>query len=184
MDNSFTAYISTDDTVQGTLFSSGSNWQTNVVDTTTLNTGITYYLHILGNDAGGIAGFLGQFSLSGNNHIFSNGTTSLLTNTSEWKSNNTGWASAYTTPTAWGYNGVNPWGTQAAIATIGQWIWAGDNDSQDIAYFSTKITATSATSASSSVPTPPAFLLLCAGLLGLLGIRKKRNFTASFHTIT
>ena len=162
MDNGYVAYISTNDSVQGTQFASHNNWYTTYTDTTTLDAGTNYFLHVFAYDQGGVAGFLGQFTLSGNDHKFNNGLTTLLTNNIDWKANNTGWASAMTTPTTWGNDGVSPWGNRPGIADNATWIWAGNNTSQDYAYFTSGIYATAA-----PVPEPSTFILLGAGLAGV-----------------
>jgi hypothetical protein len=173
MDNGFEVYLSTDDAVQGTLFGTGNDWGISYSNSTLLSTGVDYYLHVFGYDQGGIAGFLGQFSLASTDHIFSNGGNILLTNTTDWQGNNTGWGNTYTLMTSSGANGVGPWGSQPAISGTSQWIWAGDSDAPNEtlneAYFSTKISATS------TVPESPAPLLFGASLLGLFGMRQKHK---------
>jgi hypothetical protein len=81
VDNGFNAYISTSNSNLGTQFSSGNDWQTTVTSITNLSSGTDYYLHVYGYDQGGVAGFLGSFSLTGTEFQFSNGLTSLSTNT-------------------------------------------------------------------------------------------------------
>lgn len=164
MDNSFVAYISTSDTTQGTQFSSGANWEATVLGSTVLAAGTDYYLHIRGNDAGGVAGFLGSFSLSGTDHAFANGLTSLSTNTTYWSGNNTGFSGSYAALISEGLNGVGPWGVRPNIASDAQWIWAGNADLNDVAYFTTKISA---------VPEPTTVALLSLGLLGFAASRRK-----------
>ena len=130
-----------------------------------LEAGRDYYLHIYAYDQGGLAGMLGQFSISDNKHVFANGTQSLLTNLVDWKGNNVGFNGNYGNLTPLGANGVGPWGTRPNIAANAQWIWAGDANNNDVAYFSTKIRA---------VPEPGSLALLGLGLAGL-GLKRRRK---------
>lgn len=173
MDNGYVAYLSTSDTVAGTQFGANNNWYTAYTDSTTLDLGTSYFLHIYGYDQGGLAGFLGQFSLSGTDHKFVNGTTDLLTNTNDWTGNNTGWADPKTSTTNLGTYGVGPWNNQVIGSSIDDsatWIWAGDATNNDAAYFSTKILATN-----SPVPEPSSLILIGGGLAGLAIWRKRKQ---------
>ncbi|AEP28501.1 LamG domain-containing protein [Brumicola nitratireducens] len=140
LDNTFEAYISTNDSVQGTLIASGTNWPTMYVLASPLVPGQDYYLHIRGTDEGGVAGFLGDFQIVGSDHTFSNGLTTLSTNTTNWFVSKTGWNS-YSNVTAYGVNGVAPWGTRTGINPSAQWIWSSNNDADNLVYFTTKISA-------------------------------------------
>jgi hypothetical protein len=161
VDNGFVAYISTSDTVTGTAFSSGNNWQSTASGSANLVAGTNYFLHVYAYDQGGIAGFLGQFSLSGSDHQFANGQTTLLTNTTNWSGNNAGFNGSYGALGDLGQNGVGPWGGIGSINGAARWIWAGDADLNDAAYFTTMITATT------QVPEPLTGALLGLGLAGI-----------------
>jgi MSHA biogenesis protein MshQ len=170
MDNGYEIYISTSDAVAGTSFGAHNSWQTTFTDSTTLSAGTDYYLHVYGYDQGYIAGFLGEFTLSGTDHIFSNGSTSLLTNVTDWEGNNTGWGNTYLASlTSLGNNGVSPWGTRPGIPAGATWIWSGDANNQNVSYFSTKI------SSNTPVPEPASMILLVSGLVGLAGARFRRK---------
>ncbi len=174
VDNGYAAYLSTNDAVQGDLFSSANNWYGTFTGTASLIANIDYYLHVYAYDQGGIAGFLGQFTLSNNDYQFANGLQSIVTNTVNWLGNNTGWGSAYNPIlTDLGANGVSPWGTgyTSSIPGSAHWIWAGDANSKDVAYFSTRITANN--SIRSSVPEPATLALMILGLVGMTAHRRK-----------
>jgi hypothetical protein len=170
MDNGFVAYISTSDSVAGTQFSSGSDWTVTSTDTTTLTAGVNYFLHVYGYNETLVAGFLGEFSLSGSDHEFANGLTTLSTNTTDWVGNATGFDGSYGALTDYGANGVQPWGLRPAIPASARWIWSGDNSSNNASYFSTPITA---------VPEPESFALLGIGLLALAYRQGRRGPAAS-----
>lgn len=169
VDNGYQIYLSTDDSVQGNVFGSGNNWGITFTDTTSLTAGTDYFLHIYAYDQGGIAGFLGDFSLTGSDHAFSNTLTTLTSNTSNWNGNNSGWGAANSPLVNLGANGVGPWGFRPAVSGSANWIWAGNANSNDIAYFSTKI------SAQNTVPEPTSILLFGLGFLGLALMRKTKK---------
>ena len=138
VDNTFRAYISTDDSVQGALIGSGNNWPTTVDIATMLTEGQDYYLHVYATDVGGVAGFLGDFEITGTSHSFSNGLKVLDTNTSDWSVSTTGWEN-YLPASGYGLNGVSPWGNRSAVNGTAEWIWSSDNNNDNVNYFSAKI---------------------------------------------
>ncbi|MBL4765555.1 MAG: hypothetical protein JKX67_09815 [Colwellia sp.] len=162
VDNAFEAYISTDDSVQGTLLTSGTDWPTTYALASSLTAGQDYYLHIKATDYGFLAGFLGEFKIVDSDHTFFNGQTTLNTNTSDWSVSTTGWEN-YQSVTAYGVNGDSPWPwnrTMPDISATAQWIWSSNNPADNINYFSTRIVA-------------PA---ICdAGTLNAVGIRIDGN---------
>jgi hypothetical protein len=166
-DDAFNIYISTNDSTAGTQFGGSPDWHTPLTFSSVgslLSAPGTYYLHVQAYDLHQwVAGFLGDFTLTGN-ATFSNNTQSLLTNTTNWTVSSA-WGLNDLTPTLstlWrngsgilqpattGLNGCRPWGTVSGISSSAGWIWT--NDGQDITpvggnpityrYFSTPITVT------------------------------------------
>jgi len=173
VDDSFVAYISTSDTVAGTAFSSGNQWDLTAVGSTVLTAGQDYYLHIMATDLGAMAGLLGEFWLDETAHVFANGAQNLLTNSVDWQGNNTGFDGSYVELGDYGFNGSDPWYYRDGVSTDAKWIWSGHNEWNDIAFFSTKITATTATPV--EVPEPASLALFGLGLLGVAGAKRCRN---------
>jgi hypothetical protein len=138
VDNTFEAYLSTDDAVQGVFLSSGDDWQTTYTLLSQLTPGQDYYLHIKATNTGGPAGFLGDFEINATEHTFSNGLTTLTTNTTDWMVSTIGWNN-YQTPNSYGANGASPWGTRSSVDANAQWIWSSDNNNDNATYFSTRI---------------------------------------------
>jgi len=163
-DDGFKAYISTSDTSQGYQIGSGTTWASMYSLNSTLLTASKYYLHIEAWDnAGVIAGFLGDFNLSGTGYVFANGTQSLLTNTSDWNVSAKGFGENYTTPTV-----VTPHPSWFKPSSNQSWIWTdGGQALYQTRYFSTEITA---------VPEPGSILAACSILapVGFVFRRKKK----------
>jgi PEP-CTERM motif len=159
VDNLFSAYISTSDSVQGTLIGSGNSWPTTVNFSTLLTPGVTNFLHIVATDQGAPAMFIGDFTLSDASFQFANGTQHLLTNTTDWGFNNTGFTGSYSTPLDEGPNGTSPWSTLSNISVSARFIWDNPACGSCTTYFSTAITSLDAP----GVPEPSTYALLIAG---------------------
>ena len=167
VDNGFVAYISTNDSVAGTQIGSGNNWPNTDTFTASLTSGVTNYLHIYGFDQGGIAGFLGQFTLSDTGFSFTNGTQSLLTGTSNWNGSLTGFGSGYQTPIDLGVNGVSPWGSITGVNGAARWIWVQDAHNANAVYFSARINSNSVPDGGVTVA------MLGLAIAGLAALRRK-----------
>jgi len=168
-DDTFSYYISSDDTQLGTLIGSGNSWSTTYTFTTDISS--SSYLHVVAADTSGvIAGFIGNFQLSDSNYSFSNGMQTLLTDASHWSVSATGFGQNYQTPTAFAYNAEapSPWGFRTGISGNASWIWTNSgHDLFTTRYFSTPITA---------VPEPVTCMSLIAGIVCLLayGLQKRK----------
>jgi len=172
VDDAFFAYISTNDSVAGTLVdSSGSSyWYTTQSFSASLTPGTTYYLHIYGKDIfGDVSGFVGSFSLAGTGFTFANGAQTLLTNSTNWNVSTTGFGTGYFTPVNYGA-GALPWGVRQGIDPNADWIWTGPKGTLGQAYFSTVIEA-------AAVPEPStlALVLPALGLMGLIARRRQQR---------
>ncbi len=153
-DNAFTAYISTDPNTQGTAFLSGNSWGSTYNGSASLDSGAgTYYLHVFAQDFGLPAAMIGSFSLDSTDATFANGTQTLLTNTTDWQCNTTGWGTAFHAPVDLGVNGVGPWGFKTGIDQNAHWIW--DESNAGTVYFTTSIRV---------IPAPGAGLAMIGGL--------------------
>ena len=175
-DNSFQAYISTSDSVQGTLIGSGSYWGTTSSFTDSLAAGATYYLHIVAVNAGGPGGLLGAFTLSDNQFSFANGSSTLLTGDTALVQNLTGFGNTYNATVSEGVNGASPWGLQSGYGSYSpSWVWnynsVGSSDYNTV-YFSAAINATAAPVPE---PTEGALLLSGFGLLAFIASRRKKS---------
>ena len=166
VDNGYVAYVSTNNSVQGTQVGAGNNWgATYQFAGVNLDAGQDYYLHVYAYDQGWIAGFLGEFNLTGSDHLFANGQTNLTTNIIDWDVSTTGWGN-YQDATSVGANGSWPWGYRPGVSSNADWIWSADPYNNDHAYFTTLISA-------AEVPEPSSLMLLGLGFVGLMATRKK-----------
>ncbi len=177
VDNSFAAYYTTNNAIQGTLIASGNDWTHTYLLSQALTTGTTGYLHIKAVNSGGPGGFLGAFTLSDAGFKFANNTQTLLTGDSALGYNTTGWSNAWSTPVIEGVNGVGPWGTMAAYGSSNpDWVWKSQTIGRDdfsTVYFSAKLISTGIV-VDNNLPEPGSLALIGLGLAGLAGLRKRR----------
>jgi hypothetical protein len=179
VDNEFFAYISTSDEIAGTAVAQGTNWPTTNQFSFDLTEGVNYFLHIKAIDKGVIAGFLGDFALTGTDHLFSNGTQNVLTNGDDWGVSTTGWGN-YVNASTYGKNGVWPWNNIGGVNTDAQWIWSSTNvlhgaiDNE--VYFTLAINSTKATEANQAaqIPEPSILAIFALSLMGLSSRRFKK----------
>jgi hypothetical protein len=186
-DNAFFAYLSTSNTSLGTLIAQGNDWPStfNFTDIA-LTPGQTYYLQIEAINYGGPGAIIGQFTLSDSGFQFANGTSTLLTDTTDWlaiyndANSDPNTAQPWVTPTGGviseGTNGVGPWGTKSGISASADWIDAANNG-LSICQNCTVDFSTTITSASSGVPEPGTLTLLLGALsiASFLAIRRLKT---------
>jgi hypothetical protein len=161
-DNEFTASISTSPTDAGTTFLSGGNWPSVFSGSYIFPGAGTYYLQVQAVDHAAPAMFIGQFDLVGGSATFSNGTTSLVSNTTDWVVSNTGFGVGAVAPLDLGANGSGPWGNFGAISPAARFLWAPTYT--PTVYFTTVITV---------VPTPAGAAALGLGALVAAGRRRR-----------
>lgn len=169
VDDRFQAYLSTDDTVAGTLLTSGSSWKvTNSISDNSLIAGTDYFLHVLGSNVISVAGFIGEFNLSGTDHTFNSFGQHSVTNAT-WTASDSGWGGA-TDATVIDGHGSGPWGSTyiGSISHTADWVWGPTTARNQDMYFSIAIN-------SSPVPVPSAFWLFGTALIGFIGMRKKAS---------
>lgn len=182
-DNAFFAYVSTDNSVLGTLVAQGGDWGTTFVfNNFALTPGQTYYLQIEAINFGGPGAFIGQFGLSDAGFQFANGTQTILTNTTDWQAifndgnsdpnSQQPWVTPTGSVTSLGANGVSPWGLRSGIDSNAQWIDAASNG-LNVCGFCTVDFSTTITSNGSATPEPSTFGLM-GGLAVLLGAVRRR----------
>jgi hypothetical protein len=163
VDNVWSVYLSTDDSVQGTLIASGGNWGTPTSINAALTPGVTNFLHIVGQNQGGPSMLIADLGLSDGGFLFANGTGSLLSNAADWQGNLTGFGSFNVTPQDLGPDGTSPWGNFAAIDDSARFIWIDTvNDSLTPNYFTVAIRP---------VPEPGTMAVLALG--GAILLRRR-----------
>ncbi|HRK20396.1 MAG TPA: PEP-CTERM sorting domain-containing protein [Fimbriimonadaceae bacterium] len=167
-DDAFEAFISTNDSVQGTSFLTDDNWwPTTESGSTALTPGMTNYLHIKGWDLyGAVSALIASLSLSDALFEFENGLQTLDTDTTYWGLSTTGWGVNDLTPTDLGANGTGPWGTIGGVNGAARFIWNGTGGVTGIDhYFSVKI---------NPVPEPATLSALALGAAALLRRRRRK----------
>jgi MSHA biogenesis protein MshQ len=150
-DDEFDVFISTNDNLAGTYLGSGNNWRNTYTFSQNLVDGQDYYFHIFAKNNLSDAGFLGQFQLSGPDHVFPNDQTTVLTNTTDWKVSKTGWSGYVNASTRNGNNGVSPWGTRPFISASATWLWSNTVAENNGVYFSIKIKSLSKAAAADPI---------------------------------
>lgn len=163
-DDFFEAYLSTNDTVQGTLICQQTNtWQNGGASgSISLVPNVTNYLHVQARDAFGAPSmFIGQASLSDAGFEFLNNTQTMLTNPNDWQLSLTGFGVNYFTPTDLGPNGTGAWGTQSNIDINARRLWSNQTAGEH--YFSIAIR-----------PVPEPFTLIGIAGLAFVAARKRK----------
>ena len=137
-----------------------------------LTPGQSMYLLVDAQNTGGPAMFIGDFQITGSGFQFSNGTTSLSTDTTHWTVSESSFASANAAPVSLGVNNnlLQIWGARQGISSTAETIWPYYADwshgYSGHAYFVTQITA---------VPEPTEALMFALGLAGLAGVVRRQR---------
>ena len=184
-DNMFIEYLSSSPTSIATAAvlqaqttdtdGSQSLWANTYTNASAISGGLQYLIVEVQN-VGGIGGLLADFSLSGTNYQFENGTQTLLTSAADWTVSTTGINGIYTGVTVEGANGVSPWGLRTGVNAGADWISdatfgnPGNNGGYSTEYFETAISA--------KVPEPASIALLALGLLALRATRSRTGLLA------
>ena len=163
-DNLFGLYFSTDDSVLGTLMLSGDNWPSTYSGAFDLTSGVVNYLHVVAANQGGPAALIGDFILTDGSFLFANGTSSMVTSTTDWLVSDSGFGQDYYTPVFMGDNGASTWGFRTGISADADWIW-GNAQTE---YFSAQVLPT-------VVPEPGSLLPLGAGLASIIPLLRRRK---------
>lgn len=175
-DNYLQVYLSSDLTVSAgeLVWNKQSGWgTTESFSGVVLAPGQSIYLLVDAQNESGPAMFIGDFQIAGSGFQFSNGTTSLSTDTTHWTVSESGFAAANAAPVSLGVNSnsLQIWGGRSGISSTAEAIWPYYADwSQGHgghAYFVTQITA---------VPEPTEALMFALGLAGLAAfVRRQRQ---------
>ncbi len=169
-DDSYSLYVSTSDSVLGTLIGNGSGWETAETLDFVVPMNQKLYLHVVGANGGeGLAGVIAQLKLS--SYKFLETDSTLLVSDTKWVGNTTGYSDTLSAASDLGAYGVGPWNTTPGASTFdssAHWIWAGANPrpADDTAYLSTSFTI---------IPEPGMLSLFVCGLLSLLAYAWRRR---------
>lgn len=174
VDDVFTAYLSTSPATQGAqVLLGGANWTiTYSFGPVVLTPGQNYWLQVVAVDIGGVAGFVGDFTLTGPFH-FANGLRHIATDiTPLWTVQTGSFSGPSTGIHDLGENAGNRvFGPHPDIDPTAHWIWSSPLCTHCTRYFSTPIIA----GGIAAVPEPSTWALFGTGLMGLGTLARRRR---------
>jgi hypothetical protein len=167
---SFTYSLTTEDRNPGSEIGAGDQPDQLYHFATPVSLDTPYFIHVAVTGVGQVGGFLGSFRLSNGT-----GTSILLTNIEDWGMTSAAWKAGkvvpqYETPVSLGFNGADPLGFRATIASDAQVLWTSEPDCGDgcTRYFSAVITLPT-----QPIPEPAAVSMVAVGLLALGALRSR-----------
>ncbi|HOD75167.1 MAG TPA: SwmB domain-containing protein, partial [Syntrophorhabdaceae bacterium] len=138
--DSFSAYISQDESGEGRLAGRGKGWSSVHTLNAALVPGLTNYLHVKCVDtAGPVAAFMADLVLNDESFHFADGSRHLVTSESGWRVYTDRFGGTEGSVTAVCRNGEGSWSTRFGIDLDANWIWTGRGMDKGARFFSIPI---------------------------------------------